>query len=334
MPRLIVFGGAPTTDELLSNWEPEFDEHGHIEFQTLPLQARSEAVREEQDSMEASYECSLHDPAPSPEGTSNDKVTIERQQQQQQQQHLKPISSLRRPTINEASCILPPLTLKSASELSIDSFDGPKASNASLLEDSYATTANHTASPSALKIPDYRFNVERILPLADALAHWQRKQNASSRHTSVDVLGFLSAIEPIKTVQIKQKGNASATLLKFELCDESVSSQAVGKLKLSAWDNAAEDLVKAFKKGDIIWLSRACLAPAAHSKMLTIGGQTSISALINMRKPSAVQPHAKPSVRCAIVQICLKRECSNNRPTWQSFSPTWLSLQSTDTGRL
>lgn len=281
MPRLILFGGAPTTAELLADWG-ESDVQ-HYEFETVPLQqqqaqpeplpAAAALSQEEQDAIEDSYECSQRDILPQElqyPGTSH-------QPQKQQEQCLKPISALRVPSINNASRILPRPSLPHApSELSVLS-----AGSSSHVEDSYAATLSHAADPAAgLRLPDFRFNPDRITSLANCLAHWQQRQapgssGAAHLGSGIDILGFVAAVEPLRTLEVRNRGGQqSARLFKMELCDESVNRQAVGKLRVSAWDHVAESLAQEIQKGDVVWLSSQCdvfRAPKVPAVLFTDG---------------------------------------------------------------
>lgn len=236
MTRLIVFGGAPTVAELLETWEPA----APFEFEVVQSSETPHHTHNEQDDIEESYACGQ------PEAVQPSK-------------QLKPISALRFPGMRETQHVLPRPSLTAATQLSVDSFGGNSRSSAgSLLEDSYAPGGASQNYSAALKLPDYRFVVDKIMPLADCLAAWRRwfDRPHPKNALETDVLGFVFDIEPLRSLDIKSRGRHPARLLKFELGDESSTLKAVGKLKISAWDDVAESLSKEIRKGDIVWISR------------------------------------------------------------------------------
>lgn len=114
---------------------------------------------------------------------------------------------------------------------------------------SYINESSYTnEGPSAvLHLPDYKFDATRLIPLgqcAPVFQHAKTSGEPGAKHAHV--IGFVSSVEPIKTVT--QRGNAKK-VLEVHIGDET------GSLVITAWDSKAEGLVSQIRLGDVIYLS-------------------------------------------------------------------------------
>lgn len=230
MPRLIVFGGAPSTAELAADWSTPT---------TSPAFEPLSSGDVEQESIEESYDRSQMHSLPDseePQAEAQEATT-----------RLRPISSLRVPSLahTPSEVLLPPPSMRSQSSVS-------STGNSAQGEDSYvgATTMNniHSGTSIDLRLPDYRFSVLSLTPLSDC-----HKQIQNSRG-EVDVLGYVTKVEGLR--EIRMKDSRMAKLWKVELGDDSSNGKALGVLKVTAWDGTAEALNKDVQQGDILYLSR------------------------------------------------------------------------------